>query len=102
MNLITKIYYLIIFICCLAFAENLHSQALTSLTSFGQQKRIASDPNKERGFVLFIDPDYWYYVPAAELDSEENYLAHFNSDNLSYGSQFRPFFKKQKSDYAES
>jgi hypothetical protein len=46
----------------------------------------------EKGFLLFIDPEHWYYVPATEL-SKEQYLNQFETKNLSYGIQFRPFFE---------
>jgi hypothetical protein len=46
----------------------------------------------EKGFIVFIDPQYWYYVPAINLN-DGNYLNQFNSNNLGYGIQFRPFFE---------
>jgi len=46
---------------------------------------------EQRGFVVFVDPKYWYFVPAKHLGHDP--LGQFKSENLESGTQFRPFFK---------
>src|SRR5688572_28478219 len=44
----------------------------------------------ERGFILFIDPEHWYFVPSKE---NSNFcLQDFRTENVKAATQFRPFF----------
>jgi hypothetical protein len=47
----------------------------------------------ERGFILFIDPEHWYFVP---LKEPSNFcLADLRTENLKAATQFRPFFSNK-------
>lgn len=53
---------------------------------------VNQNQKDEHGYVLFRDPDLWYFVSANEITSR-NYLTQFVSDNLGVGTQFPPYFK---------
>jgi hypothetical protein len=50
-----------------------------------------SKKTKVEGFIIFSNPDYWYFVPVKHFNYE-SCVENLRSDNLLRGTQFRPFF----------
>jgi hypothetical protein len=52
----------------------------------------STNEKKEVGFIIFVDPSYWYFVPAKSIDNKPC-VDDFNTNNLGKATQFRPFFE---------
>lgn len=61
--------------------------AISLLACFGCNK----NEKKDRGFIVFINPREWYFVPANSL-SENSCSIDFSTENLGLATQFRPAF----------
>ncbi|MBL0741406.1 hypothetical protein [Chryseolinea lacunae] len=63
------------------------SEALTSCSS---KRNIGH--KLEKGFILFTDPDHWYFVPTKSFD-ERNCNGNFAKANFNEAIQFNPHFE---------
>ncbi|MBS1489916.1 MAG: hypothetical protein JSS93_05280 [Bacteroidetes bacterium] len=53
-----------------------------------------SKEKKELGYLFFVDPDYWYFVPVKSIN-KTLCVDDFKSSNLKTAIQFQPFFKNR-------
>jgi hypothetical protein len=50
-----------------------------------------ANERKEAGYIIFVDPSYWYFIPAKSIDNK-SCVDDFNTKNLGKATQFRPVF----------